>query len=145
MTLVRLKPVAPRSRVEHSTTKPLRSLKILYTCVGNLPVKSGNCGLRAFKLHLISSARLWLPRASSASSVKFLCSSQESVAFKYIFPEKYNKLFASKLSNVIEWSFFYHSFVKMTSFTYHTVFHMSLKHSVIKGLCILKMLDEFIE
>ena len=29
MTLVRLKPAAPRSRVKHSTTEPLRSLKVL--------------------------------------------------------------------------------------------------------------------
>ena len=31
MTLVRLEPAVPRSRVKHSTTEPLRSLKILCT------------------------------------------------------------------------------------------------------------------
>ena len=35
MTLVRLEPAAPRSRVKHSTTEPLRSLRGILMLVNN--------------------------------------------------------------------------------------------------------------
>ena len=36
MTLVRLEPTAPRSRVKHSTTEPLRSLPLKYLIFENI-------------------------------------------------------------------------------------------------------------
>ena len=46
MTLVRLKPTAPRSQVKHSTTEPLRSLE--HFCEIILNLDSGDVALRDF-------------------------------------------------------------------------------------------------
>ena len=57
MTPVRLEPAAPRSRVKHSNTEPLRSLKGVV--LGRLS-KAGKCLLKRYCLIAIKAIELML-------------------------------------------------------------------------------------